>query len=264
MKEQKMKGVVQEDDYIILFLNSRKKWLIQVKKDKEIHTHAGFVNGESLIGKSYGSEIVTNTGKTMYILDPKISDFILKSKRPTQILYPKDIGMIINWTDLSPGKNVLEVGTGSGSLSCYIANIIRPSGHLFSYEIRKDHHNAAQKNISKTGLLNYMTLINKDIKLGIEQKDIDVAIIDVGDPWSVLDIIKNSMRLGGSIASVSPTVNQVEKFVIELINHKFIDIETYEVLVRKMEVREGKTRPAMRMIGHTTYLTFARKGLDNS
>ena len=57
MKEQKMKGVVQEDDYIILFLNSRKKWLIQVKKDKEIHTHAGFVNGESLIGKSYGSEI---------------------------------------------------------------------------------------------------------------------------------------------------------------------------------------------------------------
>ena len=86
----------------------------------------------------------------------------------------------------------------------------------------------------------------------------------MGDPWSVLDIIKNSMRLGGSIASVSPTVNQVEKFVIELINHKFIDIETYEVLVRKMEVREGKTRPAMRMIGHTTYLTFARKGLDNS
>ena len=52
--------------------------------------------------------------------------------------------------------------------------------------------------------------------------------------------------------------------MIELINHKFIDIETYEVLVRKMEVREGKTRPAMRMIGHTTYLTFARKGLDNS
>ena len=76
MKEKKKKGVVQEDDFIILFLNSRKKWLIQVKKDKEIHTHAGFVNGESLIGKVYGSEIVTNTGKTMHILDPKLNDFI--------------------------------------------------------------------------------------------------------------------------------------------------------------------------------------------
>ena len=32
--------------------------------------------------------------------------------------------------------------------------------------------------------------------------------------------------------------------------------------MREMEVREGKTRPAMRMIGHTTYLTFARKSLD--
>jgi hypothetical protein len=30
-------------------------------------------------------------------------------------------------------------------------------------------------------------------------------------------------------------------------------------LIRNMEAREGMTRPSMRMIGHTTYLVFARK-----
>jgi tRNA (adenine57-N1/adenine58-N1)-methyltransferase len=38
-----------------------------------------------------------------------------------------------------------------------------------------------------------------------------------------------------------------------------VDIESIELLIRVMEAREGMTRPSMRMIGHTTYLVFARK-----
>ena len=30
-------------------------------------------------------------------------------------------------------------------------------------------------------------------------------------------------------------------------------------MIRNIEAREGMTRPSMRMIGHTTYLAFARK-----
>ena len=90
----------------------------------------------------------------------------------------------------------------------------------------------------------------------------DVAILDLGDPWTLIEAMKNSLKPGGSLASVSPTINQVEKVVIELQKQGFIEIETLEILMREMEVREGKTRPSMRMIGHTTYLTFARKSLD--
>jgi hypothetical protein len=32
-------------------------------------------------------------------------------------------------------------------------------------------------------------------------------------------------------------------------------------MIRNIEAREGMTRPSMRMIGHTTYLIFARKAL---
>jgi tRNA (adenine57-N1/adenine58-N1)-methyltransferase len=42
-------------------------------------------------------------------------------------------------------------------------------------------------------------------------------------------------------------------------NNHFTDIECIEILIRNIEAREGMTRPSMRMIGHTTYLIFARK-----
>ena len=174
------------------------------------------------------------------------------------------MAIIVNWVDLCPGKRVVEAGTGSGSLSCVIANLIQPTGHLYSYEIRDQSYETANRNIKKAGLSEYVTLINKDAKLGISEKDIDVAILDLGDPWTLIENMKNCLRSGGSLVSVSPTINQVEKVVIELDKQGFIGIETLEILMREMEVREGKTRPFMRMIGHTTYLTFARKSLDNS
>jgi len=39
----------------------------------------------------------------------------------------------------------------------------------------------------------------------------------------------------------------------------YIEINRSEIMIRNIEAREGMTRPSMRMIGHTTYLAFARK-----
>ena len=253
---------VEENDFVLFYLSPRKKWLIQVTNEKQIHTHAGFIEAKDVIGKEYGQCVITNTNNEIYLLYPKLNDYIFKSKRATQILYPKDMAIIASWTDLSHGMNVIEAGTGSGSLSCVIANLIRPDGHLYSYDIREESHEIAKKNIEKAGLSEYVTLSLKDAKLGLEERNMDVAILDLGDPWTLIKTMKDCLRPGGTLASVSPTINQVEKVVIELQNEGFLEIETLEILMREMEVREGKTRPAMRMIGHTTYLTFARKSLD--
>ena len=255
-------NLVKENDFVLFYLSPRKKWLIQVSPGKQVHTHAGFIEVEEVIGKEYGQSVMTNTNQEIYLLYPRLNDYIFKSKRATQILYPKDMAIIASWTDLSHGKKVVEAGTGSGSLSCFIANLIRPDGHLFSYDIRDESHEIAKKNIEKAGLSEFVTLKIKDAKLGLEEQDMDVAILDLGDPWTLIKTMKDCLRPGGTLASVSPTINQVEKVVIELQNEGFLEIETLEILMRDMEVREGKTRPAMRMIGHTTYLTFARKSLD--
>ncbi|MCH2380258.1 MAG: tRNA (adenine-N1)-methyltransferase [Nitrososphaerales archaeon] len=255
-------NLVKENDFVLFYLSPRKKWLIQVSPGKQVHTHAGYIEVEDVIGKEYGQSVMTNTKQEIYLLYPRLNDYIFKSKRATQILYPKDMAIIASWTDLSHGKKVIEAGTGSGSLSCFIANLIRPDGHLYSYDVREESHEIAKKNIEKAGLSEFVTLQIKDAKLGLEEKDMDVAILDLGDPWTLIKTMKGCLRPGGTLASVSPTINQVEKVVIELQNEGFLEIETLEILMREMEVREGKTRPAMRMVGHTTYLTFARKSLD--
>ena len=255
-------NLVKENDFVLFYLSPRKKWLIQVSPGKQVHTHAGYIEVEEVIGKEYGQSVMTNTNQEIYLLYPRLNDYIFKSKRATQILYPKDMAIIASLTDLSHGKKVIEAGTGSGSLSCFIANLIRPEGRLYTYDVREESHEIAKKNIEKAGLSEFVTLKIKDAKLGLEEKDMDVAILDLGDPWTLIKTMKGCLRPGGILASVSPTINQVEKVVIELQNEGFLEIETLEILMREMEVREGKTRPAMRMVGHTTYLTFARKSLD--
>ena len=39
----------------------------------------------------------------------------------------------------------------------------------------------------------------------------------------------------------------------------FLAIETIELILRRMRIEDGKSRPETQMVGHTGYLTFARK-----
>jgi tRNA (adenine57-N1/adenine58-N1)-methyltransferase len=107
---------------------------------------------------------------------------------------------------------------------------------------------------------NYVSMFNHDIMSeGLERTDIDIAIIDLGDPWNVLQIVHKCLKNSGSVAVICPTMNQLEKTSKHMNEVGFVDIESSEIMIRNIEAREGKTRPSMRMIGHTTYLLFGRK-----
>ena len=252
---------VKEGDHIIIFLNKRKNWLVKAEQGKSFHTHRGLLNLDSIIGLEYGSSIYTSLGERMWILKPTIYDIILKSRRLTQIVYPKDLGTIAAWTGLSSGKTVVESGTGSGALTIFAANLVRPTGHVYSFEIRPEFMKIAEKNIALAGLQSIITLRMADAKEGLGITGADIALIDVGDPWTLVKPMWNALKGGGIVAAISPTMNQVEKLSNELLDCGFIDAESLEIILRNIEARSGKTRPAMRMVGHTAYLTFARKAL---
>jgi len=65
----------------------------------------------------------------------------------------------------------------------------------------------------------------------------------------------------GTLVSFSPTIDQVVKTSEALEENGFVDIETVECLVRRMQIERGKTRPETLMTGHTGYITSARKAL---
>lgn len=250
---------IEEGSYVLLFHTSRKKWLTKVSLDRKMHTHIGIIDISSIIGMEYGSVVKTTEGKIVYLVEPTIHDFIMKSKRTTQIVYPKDLGYIAARTGLKNGSKVLEIGTGSAALTTFIASIVKPDGHIHTYDINPDFITIAKENLEKAGMADYVTLHSQDPHEGGLIKDADIAIVDLGDPWTIINQIYYALKGSGCFVAICPSMNQVEKTAVQLKQHGYIDIECVEIMIRNIEAREGMTRPSMRMIGHTAYLAFARK-----
>src|SRR5947209_7638485 len=250
---------IQDGSYVLLFHTSRKKWLTRVAREKKVHTHIGVIDVSSIIGCEYGTIVKTSEGKIIHLLEPTIHDFIMKSERRTQIIYPKDLGYIVARTGLKNGSQVLEIGTGSGGLTTFLASIVKSTGHIYTYDINPDFLEIAKRNLEKAAMTAYVTTYLHDPHEGIDIKDVDVAIVDLGDPWTMIDQVYRALKPSGAFVAICPTMNQLEKSATELKQNNFIDIDCVELLIRDIEAREGMTRPAMRMVGHTTYLIFARK-----
>ncbi len=255
------KSVINEGDDVLLYLNRKRTFLVKVEKDKSFHTHKGFVQLDCLIGKTYGTRVMSNTGTEFVALKPLLSDFVFKSQRKTQITYPKDVALIVMFSGIGPGSRVVEAGTGTGALTTALAHYVRPEGHIYSYEIRSEFIDVAVKNLKRAKLLDVVEFKNKDVTLGIDETEVDSVVLDLATPWLVVPHAFSALRGGGTLVSFSPTIDQVVKTVEALQENSFIDVQTVECILRGMQTERGKTRPETLMTGHTGYITFARKAL---
>jgi tRNA (adenine57-N1/adenine58-N1)-methyltransferase len=246
---------------VLFYFNHSKKWLVKISKKESLHTHIGVIKHADAIGKEYGERLVTNKDKYVYLLKPTIYDYIMKIQHGTQIVYPKDIGYIIARAGITSGQKILEIGTGSGSLTSFIASVVKPRGHVYTFDVDENFMKIAEKNIKKAGVSKYVTQEKLDLKTAkkLPIDGIDVALIDLGDPWNVIPQVRKMLNGSGAIFAICPTVNQLEKLTMTLVENEFTDIESTEHILRTIEAREGKTRHSFQGIGHTTYLCYARK-----
>jgi len=252
---------IKQNSPVLFYFNHSKKWLMKISKKESLHTHIGVIKHSDAIGKEYGSKVITNKDKYVYLLKPTMYDYVMKIQHGTQIVYPKDLGYIVARAGIGSGQKILEIGTGSGSLTSFIANIVKPRGHVYTFDVNENFMKIAEKNIKKAGVSKYVTQHNLDLKTRKKMplNDIDVALIDLGDPWAVIPQVRQMLKGSGAIFAICPTMNQLEKLTMSLVENEFTDIESTEHILRTIEAREGRTRHSFQGIGHTTYLCFARK-----
>jgi tRNA (adenine57-N1/adenine58-N1)-methyltransferase catalytic subunit len=250
---------ISEGDNIILYLDVRRTYMIKVQAGQTFHTHKGYIKFNDVIGKEYGTAITSSLGAQFTVLKPILTDYILKSTRNTQILYPKDAALIVMFSGIGPGSQVVESGTGTGALTTALAHYVKPNGRIFSYDIREESPKTAEKNLKRSGLIDFVELKLKDVTLGIDERDVDAVVLDLAVPWLVVPHAYEALRPSGTIVSFSPTIDQVVKTVEALKEHNFVCIETFECIMRGMQIERGKTRPQTLMTGHTGYITHARK-----
>lgn len=256
-----MAQTIREGDDVLLYLSRKRTFLVKVERNKSFHTHKGYVHLEDLIGKNYGARLRSSMDTEFVALKPAIRDYIFKMLRKTQITYPKDIALIVMFSGVGPGSLVVEAGTGTGALTSALAFYVKPRGHVYSYEVRSEFIETASKNLKRSGLAEYVDIKNQDICQGIDESEIDAVILDMATPWLVISHAYSALKGGGALVSFSPTIDQVVKTVEALQENGFVDVETVECLVRRLQVARGKTRPETLMTAHTGYISFARKAI---
>ncbi len=180
--------LIKQNSPVLFFFNQSKKWLAKISKKELLHTHIGIIKHADAIGKEYGSKLITNKDKYVYLLKPTMYDYIMKIQHGTQIVYPKDLGYIVARAGIQNNQKIVEIGTGSASLTSFVASIVKPRGHVYTFDVNENFMKIAAKNLKKCGMEKYVTQENLDIKTvkKVPITDADVAIIDLGDPWTVI------------------------------------------------------------------------------
>lgn len=252
---------VKKGETIVLIDSNYKKYLIETEGKTDKYKGIGVFDPKILIGIEYGKQIEIGS-KQFWILKPSLQDKLQSLKRKAQIILPRDSAHIISNCSIESNQKVLEAGIGSGSLTIVLANSIAPGGKVFSYDNREDFIKHAMKNIKSSKLEKYVETKLKDVTTGIDEKNLDAIILDIPNPWNAIKHAYKALKTGGYLCTYSPLSSQVENTVKEIKKYKLIEIKTIENIQREMVVSEKGMRPKFGMLGHTGYLTFARKVLE--
>lgn len=224
--------------------------------NQELHTQYGFIKKDDLRKAKDGTLLKSNTGNEFFIFTPSFIDLYRKIKRDAQIIPLKDIGLIIAEAGINKKSRVLDAGSGSGALACFLASIAK---EVITYEIRKDFIEIVKQNVVFLGLKN-VKIKNKDIYKEADDKNIDTVILDLPEPWNALESCSQALKPGGFLVSYSPSVPQVADFADAVRkNESFVYLKTVEVIEREWEVEERRVRPKSKGLGHSGFLSFARK-----
>jgi tRNA (adenine57-N1/adenine58-N1)-methyltransferase catalytic subunit len=255
------RAILQAGDTVLFIDRKEREYLRTLKTGGRISLHGGLLQADQVIGLPEGSLVHTARNEPFRIFRPTYAHLIPNLPRKAQVIYPKDVGIMLLWGDVFPGASVVEVGAGPGALTIALLRAIGPTGTLVTVEAREDFCEMSRENVTRFfGEASNWTLMVGDAYEGIEAHDADRLLIDVPEPWRVLPHAARALRPGGILVGYVPTVVQVKALVDELRAHTgFAAIEVMENLLRFWHVKDLSVRPEHRMVAHTGFIIVARR-----
>lgn len=257
------RGPLRPEEDVLLIDRKSREYLRRLQPGKSIHLRSGNLAMDDIIGLPDCSRVENSGGESFLVVRPTYAGLIPHLPRKAQVIYPKDVGLILTWGDIFPGARVLEVGTGPGAMTIALLRAIGPTGHLYSYELREDFVTMARGNVERFfGDAPHWSLNLADISDGIEETELDRMIIDLPEPWRVLPDAWKAIAPGGVLVAYVPTVLQVKHFVDRARVEGFAVVEAMENLLRHWHVEGQSVRPEHRMVAHTGFVITSRRLAD--
>lgn len=262
-------GRFRAGERVLLVDRKRRRHLVTLEDGGVYHLHTGTLPHDEIIGVDEGTTVRTSLGARMVATRPTLGEYVLEMPRGAQVVYPKDLGPLLMLADARPGDLVFESGVGSGALTMALARAVLPGGRILGYEAREDFAERARANIegyfgAPVGASEVPVHIEiRSAYEGIDPehldgRQIDKMVLDLPEPWQLVEHAEHAMRAGGILVAYLPTIGQVARLCEELSGSRFELVETLEVLQRTWRVKEPSVRPDHRMVAHTGFLTHAR------
>lgn len=246
-------------DRVVLMDGTGRKWLVPLDQETVSVRGLGVLPAEKL--KASVGRPLRIGDRTLLVLRPSSNDLAETLHRDAQIVTAKDAAMLLRHADVMPAARVVEAGSGSGALTIALARAVGPQGRVVSYDMREDFLEVARGNVERAGLSDRVDFRLGDVRDRIEGPA-DAVLLDMPDPWNAVAAAHGALVPCGHVAAYVPNMEQVKETVLALRRLPFVEVRTIEVLEREMEVRDAGIRPSFAALGHTGYLTFARKVLE--
>ena len=97
----------QDGEQTLLIDQRGKRHLILLRKGETFHSDRGWIKHDDIIGRPDGSWMRTSKGTRCLALRPTLAEYVLDMPRGAQVIYPKDLAMVLFWADIFPGARVL-------------------------------------------------------------------------------------------------------------------------------------------------------------
>lgn len=249
----------------VLLIDPRdRRYMLTLQPGQQFHSHRGTIDHDELIGSPAGMTVASSGGARMLVFRPGLNDFVLKMQRGAQVVYPKDLGLILVYADIFPGAKVLEAGSGSGSLTLTLARAVGAEGRVVSYEIRADHHRRAVENVNSwlagvRGKPDNVEMLVGDVFSDVTERGFDRIVFDLPEPWHAIGTTTEALAPGGIMCCYLPTVPQVQQTVEKMRHSGFALVNAFEGMLRTWHVDGMSVRPDHRMVAHTGFIVTGRK-----
>jgi tRNA (adenine57-N1/adenine58-N1)-methyltransferase len=255
------RSLLRDQDTVVLIDRKERLYLRVLRRGGRMSVRGAPIPCDDVIGLAEGSVVETPSGEQLLVVRPTYAQLVPHLPRRAQPIYPKDVGPILLWGDIAAGMHVVEVGTGPGAVTLALLRAVGPTGRLTSYEVREDFATMARDNVARFhGPAPNWTLRVADAFTALGERDVDRMVVDLPEPWLLLEAAAAALRPGGVLTAFLPTALQLKQLADGMrAQGLFGAIETLETLTRFWHVRDRSVRPTHRMVAHTGFLVFARR-----
>lgn len=219
-----------------------------------MQTKYGPYRHDDIIGKKYGSQLASLTGRGfVHVIAPTPELWGLSLPHRTQIVYSHDASYITQRLQVGPGSSVIEAGTGSGAFTHALARTVFGfQGKVWTYEYHLDRYQQALEEFKSHGLsqvvhASHRNVCEEGFELSSDIKPNAAAVfLDLPAPWAAIPfLLKDGVLDRKEIVSIccfSPCIEQVEKTTEVLHQYGFRSIEMVENQCKRWEGHYGMVR----------------------